>query len=116
MLNSLLGWDNSNWLSGMYNHSSRIRQILLLSSPLMEQVCQLCHACQKFSIAISCLCLVLRLLLSSETQEQIDKLSKRFIRFKQQFDRGIAVQSAAALEKVLKDMGAFLHPRLEPNH
>ena len=49
----------------------------------------------------------LRSLLSPDTQEDIDELTKRFTRFKQQFDRGIAVQSGATLETLLDDMGTF---------
>lgn len=47
-------------------------------------------------------------LLSSHNKNEIDELTQRFNLFKQQFDRGVAVQSAATLEMLLKDLGTFL--------
>jgi hypothetical protein len=58
----------------------------------------------------------LRLPLSSRTQAKIDELTKRFARFKQQFDRGVAVQSAATLETLLEDMGTYCHLLFKVNH
>lgn len=43
----------------------------------------------------------MRALYSSSNQDQIDNLTKRFEVFKQQFDRGVSVQSAMTLEAVL---------------
>jgi len=48
-------------------------------------------------------------LLSPRKQEQIDELTKRFNRFKQQFDRGVFVQVAGTLEMLLEDMGTVLY-------
>ena len=51
-------------------------------------------------------------LLSYSDQEDIDKLTKRFNQFKEQFDRGVSVQAAGTLETLLEEMGMFL--RLRP--
>ena len=59
---------------------------------------------------------MLRLLLSSRNQKRIEELTTRFARFKQQFDRGIAIQSGATLETLLEDMGKILHLFFEANH
>jgi hypothetical protein len=58
----------------------------------------------------------LRLLEGQSTREQIDGLTDRFSRFKQQFDRGVSVQSAATLETLLKDMGTFSCPSIKRSH
>jgi hypothetical protein len=58
----------------------------------------------------------LRLPLSSCTQGKFDELTKQFAKFKQQFDRGLAVQSAAMLETLLDDMGTYLYLFFEANH
>ena len=52
-------------------------------------------------------------LLSPHKQEKIDELTKRFNRFKEQFDRGVSVQAARALETLLEEMGTSFH--LHPN-
>ena len=54
------------------------------------------------------ICVVLRSL-SPRHREEIDKFTQQFNRFKQQFDRGIAVQSASTLEMLLENIGLFLH-------
>ena len=53
-------------------------------------------------------------LLSYSDQEDIDKLTKRFNQFKEQFDRGVSVQAAGTLETLLEEMGMFLrvHPKV----
>lgn len=43
----------------------------------------------------------MRAMYSSSDRDQVDHLKKRFEVFKQQFDRGVSVQSAATLESVL---------------
>jgi len=53
--------------------------------------------------------IALHSLLSRGKQDTIDELIKRFDRFKQQFDRGISVQSAGSLEMLLEWIGAVLH-------
>ena len=55
-------------------------------------------------------------LLSSGKREKIDELTKRFDRFKKQFDRGIAVQSVGTLETLLEEMGMALHQPFKANH
>jgi hypothetical protein len=55
----------------------------------------------------------MRALHSSSDQDQIDGLSKRFVHFKQQFDRGVSVQSAATPEAVLNTIGE--QSRLDTN-
>ena len=52
--------------------------------------------------------IVIGSLLSHSDQENIDELTKRFNRFKQQFDRGVSVQAAGTLEMLLEEMGMFL--------
>ena len=47
-------------------------------------------------------------LLSHSDQENIDELTKRFNRFRQQFDRGVSVQAAGTLEMLLEEIGMFL--------
>jgi hypothetical protein len=55
-----------------------------------------------------------RALFSSSDQDEVDHLSQAFRRFKQQFDRGLLVQSGAIIEKsgatletLLEDISAF---------
>jgi len=61
------------------------------------------------TIADSAIRIALGSLLSPRKQEQIDELTKRFNRFKQQFDRGVSVQASGTLEMLLEDMGTVLH-------
>jgi hypothetical protein len=69
------------------------------------------------AITNSVIRITLRLLLSLRKQEQIDELTNRFNRFKQQFDRGISVQTVAGtLEMLLEQMGTALHPCSKVNH
>jgi hypothetical protein len=68
------------------------------------------------AITNSVIRITLRLLLSLRKQEQIDELTKRFNRFKQQFDWGISVQIAGTLEMLLEQMGTTLHPCSKVNH
>ena len=55
-------------------------------------------------------------LLSYCDQEDIDKLTKRFNQFKEQFDRGVSVQAAGTLETLLEEMGMFLRLRPKVNY
>jgi hypothetical protein len=55
-------------------------------------------------------------LLSPGKQDKIKELTKRFDRFKQQFDRGVSVQALGALEMVLKDMGTLFHLPFKANY
>ena len=55
-------------------------------------------------------------LLSYSDQEDIDKLTKRFNQFKEQFDRGVSVQAAVTLETLLEEMGMFLRLRPKVNY
>ena len=55
-------------------------------------------------------------LLSYSDQEDIDKLTKRFNWFKEQFDRGVSVQAAGTLETLLEEMGMFLRLRPKVNY
>jgi hypothetical protein len=59
--------------------------------------------------------IALRSLLSPGKQDKIDELMKRFNWFKQQFDRGVSVQSAGTLEVLLEDIGMVLHLRSKAN-
>ena len=52
--------------------------------------------------------IALRSLVSDSDQENIDEITKRFNRFKEQFDRGVSVQAAGTLEMLLEEMGMFL--------
>lgn len=47
----------------------------------------------------------MRAMSSSSDRDQIDNLMRQFEVFKQKFDRGVSVQSAANLEAVLNAMG-----------
>jgi hypothetical protein len=49
----------------------------------------------------------MRATISLSDRDQIDTLSKRFEILKQQFDRGVAVQSVGSLEVVLASMSKF---------
>ena len=55
-------------------------------------------------------------LLSYSDQDDIDKLTKRFNQFKEQFDRGVSVQAAGTLETLLEEMGMFLRLRPKVNY
>ena len=59
--------------------------------------------------------IALRSLLSPEKQEKVEELTKRFDRFKQQFDRGISVQSAGTLEMLLELIGTILYLPFKAN-
>ena len=57
---------------------------------------------------------MLRSILSSRDQDEIDNLTQAFNRFQKQFDRGLVVQSGAMIEKsgatletLLADIGMF---------
>jgi hypothetical protein len=52
---------------------------------------------------------MMRALHSSSDQDQIDILTKRFEGFKQQFDRGVSVQSAVTLETMLNAISEQCH-------
>ena len=52
--------------------------------------------------------IALRSMVSDSDQENIDEITKRFNRFKEQFDRGVSVQAAGTLEMLLEEMGMFL--------
>ena len=54
------------------------------------------------------ICIALRSLVSDSDQENIGEITKRFNRFKEQFDRGVSVQAAGTLEMLLEEMGMFL--------
>jgi hypothetical protein len=41
-------------------------------------------------------------MISSSIREEVDTLKYRFTRFKEQFDRGVNVQSAMAIESISK--------------
>jgi hypothetical protein len=60
--------------------------------------------------------IALRSLLSPAKQDKVDELKKRFNQFKQQFDRGISVQSATTLQMLLEVIGMVLHRRSEAKH
>lgn len=67
-------------------------------------------------IGNSAIRIALRSLFSPGRQDKINDLTKRFNRFKQQFDRGISVQSAGNLEMLLEDMSMVLHLRSKANY
>jgi hypothetical protein len=60
--------------------------------------------------------IALRSLLSPGKQDEINELTKRFDRFKQQFDRGISVQSVGTLEMLLEVIGMILHLPFKANY
>jgi len=53
--------------------------------------------------------IALHSLLSRGKQDKVDELTKRFEQFKQQFDRGISVQSVGTLEMLLELIGTVLY-------
>ena len=59
--------------------------------------------------------IALRSLLSPEKQEKAEELTKQFDRFKQQFDRGISVQSAGTLGMLLELIGTILYLPFKAN-